>query len=112
MPRYLSLYTPRVPPSGPPSAEHMAEMGRLIEKFAARNALVMAGGVLRGALKVRRTNGDLAVTEVPRTPEHGFAILDAKDQDDLVQMIEEFLNVAGDGECEIHPLMSGPPPQA
>jgi hypothetical protein len=112
MPRYLSLYTPRVAPSGPPSPEHMAEMGQLIEKFAARNALVMAGGVLKGALKVSRDHGDLKVTEVARTPEHGFAILDANDKDDLIGMIGEFLAVAGDGECEIHPLMSGLPPGA
>jgi len=112
MPRYLSLYTPHVAPSGPPSPEHMAAMGRLIEKFAERNALVMAGGVLKGALKVRLENGATTVTEVAKTPEHGFAILDANDKDDLIGMIGEFLTVAGDGECEIHPLMSGPPPEA
>ena len=29
--QFLSLYIPAVTPSGPPSAEHMAKMGKLIK---------------------------------------------------------------------------------
>ena len=109
MPQYLTIYTPKIPSSGPPSAEHMAEMGKLIEKMNARNALVTMGATVPGSFTVRRSGSDYTVADLPRTGEQGFAILNAQDRDDAVQMVEDFLAVAGDGESAVHPLM-GPPP--
>jgi hypothetical protein len=109
MPQYLTIYTPKIPSSGPPSAEHMAEMGKLIEKMNARNALVTMGATVPGSFQVRRAGSDYTVADLPRTGEQGFAILNAKDRDDAVQMVKDFLAVAGDGDSAVHPLM-GPPP--
>ena len=109
MPHYLTIYTPKIPASGPPSAEHMAEMGKLIEKMNARSALVTMGATMPGSFKVNRAGGDYAVADLPRTGEQGFAILNAKDRDDAIQMVKDFLAVAGDGDSAAHPLM-GPPP--
>ena len=53
---FLSLYTPATKPSGPPSAEKMAEMGALIEKFMKEGTLVQTGPLGKsgpGGLKVR-----------------------------------------------------------
>ncbi len=109
MPHYLTIYTPKIPSSGPPSAGHMAEMGKLIEKMNARGALVTMGATVPGAFKVRRSDGDYTVADLPKTGEQGFAILNAKDRDDAIQMTKDFLAVAGEGESAVHPLM-GPPP--
>jgi hypothetical protein len=111
MPQYLTLYTPAVPSDGPPSAAHMTAMGKLIEKMNARNALVTMGATIPGSTSVRLTKGAYAVADLPRTGEQGFAILNAKDKDDMIAMVREFLAVAGDGECACHPLMA-PPPQS
>ena len=43
---FLSLYTSATPPSGPPSAEHMAAMMKLIEDMSGSGVLVTTGGIL------------------------------------------------------------------
>ena len=111
MPQYLTIYSPAVPSSGPPSAEHMAQMGKLIERMNARKALVAMGATVPGSLKVRLVKGAYTVSDLPKTGEQGFAILNAADRDDMIQMVKDFLAAAGDGESTCHPLM-GPPPQA
>src|SRR5215831_3862789 len=108
MPQYLTLYTPDVPSNGPPGPEHMAAMGKLIERMYARNALVAMGATVPGSLAVRLVKGAFSVRDVPRSGEQGFAILNAMDRDDAVQMTREFLAVAGDGESVLHPLMGQP----
>ena len=109
MPHYLTIYTPAVPSSGPPSPEHMAQMGKLIERMRSRDALVTMGAMTPGSFKVRLVRGDYTVNDMPKTPEQGFAILNAKDKADATQMAKEFLAVAGDGESMVHPLMAQPP---
>jgi hypothetical protein len=111
MPQYLTIYSPAIPSNGPPSPEHMAEMGKLIERMNARNALVTMGATIPGSFKVRLARGDYSVADLPRTGEQGFAILNAVDRTDAEQMVREFLAVAGDGESIVHPLM-GPPPKS
>jgi hypothetical protein len=109
MPQYLTIYTPAVPSDSPPSTEHMAAMGKLIEKMNARNALVTMGATVPGSFAVRLAKGSYSARDLPRSGETGFAILNAKDKDDAMQMAKDFLAVAGDGESVLHPLMSQPP---
>src|ERR1700761_9634 len=105
---FLSLYTPSTKPSGPPSAEKMAEMGALIEKFMKEGTLVQTGPLGKsgpGGLKVRLVKGDLTVTHGPFTDSvlmgaAGFALLRVNSKEDVVQKTKEFLEVAGDGESE------------
>jgi hypothetical protein len=111
MPQYLTIYSPAIPSSGPPSAEHMAEMGKLIERMSAKNALVTMGATVPGSWSIRLAKGDYTVTDLPKTGEQGFAILQANTNAEAIEMIKEFLAVAGDGTSTCHPLM-GPPPQA
>ncbi len=107
MPQYLTIYTPKIPSSGPPSDAHMAEMGKLIEKMNARGALAAMGATIPGSFKVTLANGAYTVADLPKTGEQGFAILNAADRDDALQMTRDFLAVAGDGESVVHPLMGG-----
>lgn len=111
MPQYLTIYSPAVPSSGPPSPEHMEAMGKLIGKMNARNALVTMGATVPGSFKVHLAKGEYTIADLPKTGEQGFAILNAQNHADAGEMVREFLTVAGDGESVCHPLM-GPPPQS
>ena len=39
----------------------------------------------------------------------GFAVLNAKTKQHVIEIAKEFLALAGDGESEIIPLLGGPP---
>ena len=116
---FLSLYTPAEKTSGPPSAEKMAEMGALIEKFTREDTLVFTGPLGMsgpGGAKIRLEKGSVMVKHGPLSGTtlmgaSGFALIRANSRDEAVVKSEEFLAVAGDGECEILQVLEmGPPP--
>jgi hypothetical protein len=111
MPQFLSIYTPDIPSSGPPSPEHMAEMGKLIDRMNKTNALVAMGATVPGSCIVRLAKGQFSVTDLPKTGEQGFAIMQTNSKEEAIAMTKEFLTVAGDGQCHFHSL-AGQPPQA
>ena len=117
--QFLTLYTPAVAPSGPPDAEHMAKMGKLMEDMSKAGVLVATGGILsrKTGMKVSRSNGKFAVEDGPVSgsslmPAAGYALLRANSREELVSHVQKFLEVAGDGTSEIIQVMDGPPPQA
>ena len=117
--QFLTLYTPAVAPSGPPDAEHMAKMGKLMEDMSKAGVLVATGGILsrKTGMKVSRRNGKFAVEDGPVSgsslmPAAGYALLRANSREELVSHVQKFLEVAGDGTSEIIQVMDGPPPQA
>ncbi len=112
--RVLSFYKPAAPASGPPSAEHMETMNRFATEMTKKGHLIAAGGFLSAApSSVRLKNGDFSAQEnaAAIVPEgfHGFGILQASSREEMMGLIKRFLQVAGDGECRLHPLMEGPP---
>jgi len=116
--QFLCLYTPAVPPSGPPSAEHMARMGKLMEDMTKAGVLVTTGGIMsrNTGMKVVRRNGSVTVENGPvpgssLMPAAGYALLRAGSREDLVKHIKTFLDAAGDGTSEIIQVFDGPPPQ-
>lgn len=116
---FLSLYIPAVTPSGPPDAAHMAKMGKLMEDMTKTGVLVTTGGILsrNTGMKVARNNGAFTVDDGPVTgsslmPAAGYALLRTNTREELVKHVKTFLDVAGDGRCEIIQVMDGPPPQA
>ncbi|MGC3980190.1 MAG: hypothetical protein QM808_02930 [Steroidobacteraceae bacterium] len=117
--QFFSLFTPAAAPSGPPSAEHMAKMGKLIEDMSKAGVLVATGGLLsrNTGMKVVRSNGVFTVEDGPVAgsslmPAAGYALLRAGTREELVKHVKTFLDVAGDGKCEIIQVMEGPPPQS
>jgi hypothetical protein len=111
MPQYLSFFTAKE--QGPPSAERMEKMGKLMIEMTAKGVLVATGGFQPGpsSFRVKHINGDFTVaTGVPPGPAQGFALLQGPDRETVVEGVKQFLEIAGDGTCELHPLM-GPPPQ-
>jgi hypothetical protein len=116
--QFLTLYTPAVAQRGPPSAEHMASMGKLMEEMTRAGVLVATGGILSRAtaMKVVRRNGGVEVTDGPVAgsslmPAAGYAILRAGTREELVAHVKRFLEVAGDGTSEVIQVMDGPPPK-
>lgn len=112
--RVMSFYKPANPPSGPPSAEHMETMGRFAMEMTEKGHLIAAGGFLSAApISASLKNDHLDVRENAASivPDgfHGFGIIQAGSHEELMDIVKQFLRVAGDGECLLHPLMEGPP---
>jgi hypothetical protein len=107
--RFLSIYK-HVETNEPPTPELMANMGNLIEEMTKAGTLVSTEGCLptaKGA-KVRRSAGKVTVTDGPFSESKevvgGFAILEAKSKEEAIALTKRFLEVAGDGECELRQL--------
>lgn len=105
---FLSLFTPATAPSGPPPAEHMAEMGRLVETMSKAGVLVATGAIksrntgMKIALRQgRATVEDGAVAGSSLMPAAGYALLRAGSREELARHVQKFLQVAGEGTCEI-----------
>jgi hypothetical protein len=115
--RFLSIY--KTKESGlPPSPEHIAAMGKLIEEGMKSGWLVATEGCLPSVLgaRIRKADGTVTVTDGPFTESKeivgGFAILQAKSKEHAVQLVENFLKVAGDGECELRQIFEAPADQS
>src|SRR5215470_7675551 len=111
--RYLSIYK-SVETNTPPSVEHMEKMGKLIEKSIKAGLLLATEGCLPSALgaRVRLSAGKLSVTDGPFVESKevigGFAVLQANSKEEAIALAKEFLEVAGDGECEIRQIFTAP----
>ncbi len=107
--KYLSIY--KTQETGvPPSPEEMAKMGKLVEEGMKAGFLLAVEGCLPSALgaRVRRSNGRLAVTDGPFAESKevigGFALLQANSKQEAIELVKQFLQAAGDGECELRQL--------
>lgn len=107
--KFLSIYK-TVERTGPPSPQEMEKMGKLVEEGFKSGYLVATEGCLPSALgaRVRLSNGKLSVTDGPFTEAKeivgGFAILEAKSKEEAIELTKNFIQIAGDGECEIRQL--------
>jgi hypothetical protein len=107
--KFLSLYK-TVERGVPPTQEEMDRMGKLIEEGMKAGYLLAVEGCLptaKGA-RVRQTNGKVSVTDGPFTETKevvgGLAILQAASKAEAIELVRQFLKVAGDGECELRQL--------
>ena len=107
--RFLSIY--KTTERGvPPSPEEMTKMGKLVEDGMKAGFLLATEGCLPSALgaRVRISGGKVTVTDGPFTEAKevvgGFAILRANSKEEAVEMAKNFLQVVGDGECELRQL--------
>ena len=115
--RFLTLYTPAVNTGGPPSPEHMAEMGAYMEESFRNGSLVATGGLLKratGGMRAKLADGAFKLEDDPAGPSmlrdaSGFAILEAPSREALAGMLERFLRLAGEGTSEVIQLMDMPP---
>ena len=107
--KFLSMYR-SVERNTPPSPEEMARMGKLVEEGMKAGWLLATEGCLPSALgaRVRANNGKLSVTDGPFTESKevvgGFAILRANSKQEAIHLAKDFLQVVGDGECELRQI--------
>jgi hypothetical protein len=107
--RFLSIYK-SAETNTPPSLEHVASMEKLIEESMKSGVLIATEGCLPSALgaRVRRSDGRITVTDGPFTESKeliaGFALLQANSKEEAIELAKQFLNVAGDGECELRQI--------
>jgi hypothetical protein len=111
--KFLSIYK-SAERGVPPTQEEMARMGKLVEDGMKAGWLVATEGCLPSALgaRVRSSGGKLSVTDGPFTESKelvgGFAILKANSKAEAIQLAKDFLNVVGEGECELRQLYEVP----
>ena len=85
-------------------------MGKLIEEGFKSGYLLAVDGCLPTAsgARVRLSNGKVTVTDGPfaETKEQigGLAIIKADSKQHAIELVQHFLGVAGDGECELRQL--------
>ena len=107
--RFLSIYK-TAERGGPPSQEEMARMGQLVEEGMRAGSLLAVEGCMPSATgaRVRLSNGTLSVTDGPFTESKevigGLAILQARSKQEAIELVKHFINIAGDGECELRQI--------
>ena len=111
--RFLSIYK-TVERNTPPTVEHVTKMGQLIEESMKAGVLLATEGCLPSALgaRVRLSQGKISVTDGPFIESKeligGFAVLQADSKAEAIELAKKFLDVAGDGECEIRQIFTAP----
>jgi hypothetical protein len=112
--RFISIFT-HEPNDRPPTQAEMATMGKLVEEGMKAGWLIATEGVHFGATGVRvhkSAGGRLTVTDGPfaETKEvlGGYALLKAESRDEVVELTQRFLNVVGQGTCELYALYEMP----
>ena len=113
--RFVSIFT-HEPAHRPPTEAEMAAMGQLIEEAMKEGWLIATEGVHFGTTGVRvhkATGGQFTVTDGPfaETKEilGGYALLQAASKEEVIKHARRFLEVAGQGTCEIYQLFEMPP---
>ena len=106
---------------GHPPKELMDAIDKLSEEANKTGSMIGGGGLGPTALgaRVRLSNGKVTIIDGPFTEAKelvgGLAILQANSKEEALELVREFLNTAGDGECELRQLYQAegnPPPHA
>jgi hypothetical protein len=112
--RFLSIFT-HEPVNRTPTQDEMTKMGKLIEDAMKEGWLLSTEGISFGSVGVRvhRTAaGKTTITDGPFAEAKevlgGYALLQAKSREEIVAHTKRFLEVAGQGTCDIYQLYEMP----
>jgi hypothetical protein len=90
-------------------------MGKLIEESMKSGALLATGGLAPMAkcgARIRRAADEITVIDGPfveaKELSGGFAIMQAESKEDVIDMVKNFMKIAGDGDCDVHQIMDQP----
>jgi hypothetical protein len=107
--KFLSIYK-TAERNAPPSQDEMARMGKLVEDGMRSGYLLGVEGCMPSAAgaRIRFSDGKLSVTDGPFSESKevvgGFAIIQANSKQEAVEHVKNFIQTAGDGECELRQL--------
>jgi len=113
--KFLSIYKTKETGSFPTN-EEKAVMGKLIEEGMKAGFLLAVEGCMPSAsgARIRLSNGQITVTDGPFTESKevvgGLAIMQANSKEEAIQHVKNFIQIAGDGECELRQLFEAPKP--
>lgn len=112
--RFISIFT-HEPANRSPTPDEMAKMGKLIEDAIKEGWLLTTEGVSFGSKGVRvhrDAAGKVAITDGPFAEAKevlgGYALLQAASQEEILKHTRRFLEVTGQGTCEIYQLYEMP----
>jgi hypothetical protein len=107
--RFLSVYT-GPERTAPPTEEEIARMGEFIAKGKASGVLLSAAGCMptaKGA-RIRIADGKFATTDGPFSEAKevigGFSLLEAPSKEAALDYVRGFLELVGQGQCELRQL--------
>ncbi len=95
----------------PPSPELIARMGKFIEEISAAGVMIASDGLQPSSkgCRVKLDNGKFLVTDGPFTETKelvaSYALFQVPSMADAVHWTKRFLEVLGQGECEIRPII-------
>jgi hypothetical protein len=112
--RFISIFT-HEPVNRSPTPAEMAKMGKLIEDAMKEGWLLSTEGVSFGShgVRVHRDGaGKVTITDGPFAEAKevlgGYALLQAASKEEILQHTRRFLEVSGQGTCEIYQLYEMP----
>ena len=94
----------------PPSLELMQRMGVFIDEVMKAGVLVTTDGLTPSSQgkRVRLSGGKVTVIDGPFTESKelvaSYALFDVKSMDEAIKWTKRFLEVLGEGECELRPI--------
>ncbi|MFC3652414.1 YciI family protein [Dyella humi] len=112
--RFLSMVRINENSGQMPSAQLMADMGKLMEEMTREGKLIDTAGLTPTAsgVRVRLAGGKLSVIDGPFAEAKevigGYALLEAASKEEAIELTKRFLRVHGDEwslECEVRQLM-------
>jgi len=107
--RFISIFT-HEPIARPPTQEEMAAMGQLVAEAMKEGWLIATEGVCFGenGVRVRKDAAGISVIDGPFAEAKevlgGYALLQADSKEQVLQYVRRFLDVAGQGTCELYQL--------
>ncbi len=114
--RYMMFYMSGKEATAPPSNEHLAGMGKLIEEMTKAGVLLSTEGLQpssKGA-RVRISGGKFTVIDGPFAEAKefigGYAIVQVQSKNEAIEWAKRFLKVVGEGESEIRLMHDAPAP--
>jgi hypothetical protein len=88
-----------------PDAQLFIEMGKLIEEMTRAGVLLATGGLDPSGIHVSAKDGQVTLTDGPYTEAKetivSFALIEARDRDEAVELAKRFWRVVGTGEGDI-----------
>ena len=112
--RFISIFTHQ-PANRAPTQAEMSAMGKLVEDAMKEGWLLATEGVCFGTngFRVHKdTAGKITVTDGPFAEAKevlgGYALMQAASKEEILKHTRGFLEVAGQGTCEIYQLYEMP----
>lgn len=88
-----------------PDESLFAEMGKFVEELTASGALLATGGLQPGGIRITSLGDEITVTDGPfaeaKEAVVGFALIEARSQEEAIELARRFRKIVGDGESEI-----------